>query len=300
MIGSCIYLGISFPGTGGYGIVLFSENAAPAYLAGGYRGTSVNRLYVHGLIGAIKGLPPNATVKCYLNNNNVIETLNKGWLETWHRRQYAKTKNPDLWRQVYLLIKERNISLSMINDQEAPDKQAVKRAKQLAENIACLPSLLVDIGNSESAGGMFVESTEEENKPSLENSVCVDASCIGNPGIMEYQCVDTKTEDLIFKSPQFPEGTNNIGEFLAIVQALGINERDKKGWQIIYSDSQIAIGWIEQKKCKTKLEANEKNAELFDLIRRAETWLVTHFYNAKVIKWNSLAWGEIPADYGRK
>src|SRR5687767_880588 len=49
------------------------------------------------------------------------------------------------------------------------------------------------------------------------NSICVDAACSGNPGKMEYRGVETSTGKEIFRSKVFPLGTNNIGEFLAIV-----------------------------------------------------------------------------------
>jgi len=52
--------------------------------------------------------------------------------------------------------------------------------------------------------------------------------------------------------------------------------------------------------CKTKLEKNEKNAVVFEHIQRALIWLNNNDYDAKVLKWNTAGWGEIPADYGRK
>jgi len=68
----------------------------------------------------------------------------------------------------------------------------------------------------------------------------------------------------------------------------------------IYSDSKIAISWIKQKKCKTNLVLNKKNQVLFDLIDRAENWLKLNTFNNKILKWETKAWGEIPADFGRK
>ena len=52
------------------------------------------------------------------------------------------------------------------------------------------------------------------------NSISVDAASSGNPGIMEYQGVDTKTKKLLFNHGPFKQGTNNIGEFLALVHGL--------------------------------------------------------------------------------
>ena len=68
----------------------------------------------------------------------------------------------------------------------------------------------------------------------------------------------------------------------------------------IYSDSVDAIGWVKDKRCKTRLARDERNAELFDLIKRAETWLRNNDYANEILKWETEAWGEVPADYGRK
>lgn len=130
-------------------------------------------------------------------------------------------------------------------------------------------------------------------------SWCVDAACSGNPGVMEYRGVDTATEEQLFIR-KFPEGTNNIGEFLGIVHALAllVKTNDPKP---IYSDSRIALNWVQRhKRCKTKLPQTAKNAELFDYIQRAETWLRNNTWKNPLLKWETKQWGEIPADFGRK
>lgn len=135
-------------------------------------------------------------------------------------------------------------------------------------------------------------------KPIL-NSISVDAACSGNPGKMEYRGVMTNTKEQLFINGPFEEGTNNIGEFLALVH--GISLLKKNNITIpVYSDSRNAIGWIRQKTCKTNLQKNEKNAKLFDLIARAEDWLKNNSFENKILKWETKAWGEIPADFGRK
>jgi ribonuclease HI len=61
-----------------------------------------------------------------------------------------------------------------------------------------------------------------------------------------------------------------------------------------------AISWIKAKKCKTQLERTANNAEVFARIEAAEKWLATNTYTTKIYKWDTKAWGEIPADFGRK
>ncbi len=95
------------------------------------------------------------------------------------------------------------------------------------------------------------------------------------------------------------KGTNNIGEFLAIVHGLALLK--KKGFDMpIYSDSANAISWVRQKKCKTKLPRTPETEELFLLIERAEKWLQGNTYTTPILKWETKEWGEIPADFGRK
>lgn len=133
----------------------------------------------------------------------------------------------------------------------------------------------------------------------ISESICVDAACSGNPGQMEYRGVDFKTGVEIFHQGPYKNGTNNIGEFLAIVHALALIKNYEKPIPI-YSDSKIAMGWIAQKKCKTKLEENSKNTDLFEIIGRAEKWLRENDYKNPILKWQTETWGEIPADFGRK
>ncbi len=127
----------------------------------------------------------------------------------------------------------------------------------------------------------------------------VDAACSGNPGPMEYQGIDLTTGQRVFHyGPVY--GTNNIGEFLAIVHALALAWQRKLPGLTIYSDSYNAILWVKKRKCKTTLQRTEQTEQLFQVIARAEQWLQTHDYQNPVLKWQTKEWGEVPADFGRK
>lgn len=139
---------------------------------------------------------------------------------------------------------------------------------------------------------------EPSSRPTGE-SLAVDAACSGNPGDMEYRGVYTATGQEIFHVGPLRKGTNNIGEFLAIVHALALQQQ-KGTFLPVYSDSRNAISWVKQKKCKTRLERCAENEPIFNMIERAEKWLRTHTYTIPVIKWETSEWGEIPADFGRK
>ncbi len=130
------------------------------------------------------------------------------------------------------------------------------------------------------------------------DSISVDAACSGNPGVMEYQGVDTKSQYQFFHQ-KFELGTNNIGEFLAIVHALAMFKKEGKSTPI-YTDSRNAMLWVKNKKCKTTLVKNGRTAIVHNLIARAESWLKTNTYDNPILKWKTEKWGEIPADFGRK
>jgi ribonuclease HI len=131
------------------------------------------------------------------------------------------------------------------------------------------------------------------------DSISVDVGTRGNPGPVEYKGVDTQTGDIIFSCGPVPNGTNNLGEFLAIVHALAHLKREGST-KTVYSDSRTALKWLKTKQVMTTLPRNESTAEIWSLVDRALKWLQVNSYPNKVLKWETEVWGEIKADYGRK
>ncbi len=137
-----------------------------------------------------------------------------------------------------------------------------------------------------------------KNQLPIIDSLCVDAACSGNPGIMEYRGVHILTGKQIFYY-KHSHGTNNIGEFLALCHGLSYLKRHNLN-QPLYTDSVNAMKWVRAKQCKTKLQLDNRTKDLFEYIRRAEYWLKTNSYTTQILKWDTDNWGEIPADFGRK
>jgi ribonuclease HI len=131
------------------------------------------------------------------------------------------------------------------------------------------------------------------------DSYAVDAACDGSPGTLEYRGVQTGTRVELFREGPFADGLNNVGEFLAIVQALRLLQQQGLAWPV-YSDSEVALGWVEAGRCRTSLQRTGRNDILFERIAQAEAWLATHPYPNPLLKWQTRAWGENPADFGRK
>ena len=152
--------------------------------------------------------------------------------------------------------------------------------------------------NNKRLSALSKEALAKIGQPILK-SIAVDAASSGNPGLMEYRGVDTHTQKVLFHKGPFQKGTNNVGEFLALVHGLAFLKKENSH-RLLYTDSRTAIKWVLKKKCNTKLISCVENQPLFELIKRAEKWLRTHKFSTRIVKWETKAWGEIPADFGRK
>lgn len=147
--------------------------------------------------------------------------------------------------------------------------------------------------------GMKAKARPAAPEHMIKEAVAVDAACSGNPGAMEYRAVSLWNNQVIFHE-KHKLGTNNIGEFLAIVHALALLKQKDMTDIVVYSDSQIAINWVRSGKCRTKLQQTPNTIDLLEIVQRAEIWLANNEIKNPIIKWPTSEWGEIPADFGRK
>ncbi len=137
-------------------------------------------------------------------------------------------------------------------------------------------------------------------KPNTK-SISVDGAC-NNKGISEYQGVFTDTKTELFIQGPFKGGSNNLMEFLALVHGLAYLKKNRLDLPL-YSDSRTAISWVWKKKIKTTIAKTKENKKIFDMVDRAIVWLHKNpemISNKWILKWETKAWGEIPADFGRK
>ena len=121
-----------------------------------------------------------------------------------------------------------------------------------------------------------------------KDSISVDAACSGNPGDMEYRAVVTTTGEEIFRKGPFKKGTNNIGEFLALVHALAWLKKKGDRKTKIYTDSRTAISWLRNKRVKTNLAKTHVNQKLFEILARAEQWTKTNKIENEIQKFISV------------
>ncbi|RXZ81300.1 ribonuclease H [Paenibacillaceae bacterium] len=146
-----------------------------------------------------------------------------------------------------------------------------------------------------SAGATSADSAAEIDY----DSISVDVGTRGNPGPIEYKGVDTRTGEILFYVGPVPNGTNNLGEFIAIVHALAYLKQ-QGSTKTVYTDSRTALSWLKKKSAVSTLVKNESTKQIWEMTERAERWLQNNTYKNKVIKWETEKWGEIKADFGRK
>ena len=224
-----------------------------------------------------------------LNKKLVIEIDGQYHLE---KGQLVKDKSrtEDLQQSGYTVIRFSN-------------EEVVGNTQEVIRNIE---KALMEIISPKKAASSATSSAQEApftwrglGEAVVRDAVAVDAACSGNPGPMEYQGIDLATGQRIFHFGPM-KGTNNIGEFLAIVHALALCWQQGLHTKTIYSDSYNAILWVKKRQCKTKLERTPETEPLYQIIERAERWLQTHDYRNPIVKWETAKWGEVPADFGRK
>lgn len=293
-------------GNGGYGVVITSNGKQIDEISGGFSLTTNSRMDILGITEGLKKVKEPSNIIFYLSHGYIIDSLTKGWLENWKKKGFKKIKHVDLWKELDKVLQENIHTITYKHSNEVQFSKEFQRAERLGKIMSGKKNLPNDLKTKSIGEELFEtinvtqsEILEIDDDPPMLESISVDASTIGNPGLTEYRGVDTMTGEVIFQH-KYDEATNNIGEFLAIVHALALYKNQGKELKIIYSDSANAISWVEQKKCMTKYGKNENNAKLFDDIRRAVVWLENNSYQTKILKWRTDVWGQIPADYGRK
>lgn len=235
---------------------------------------------------------PEASYRAFKTQEAAVEAFREGFDRQGLVQEISK-KVKELQEEGVKI--EWNPNKPQTSQQQPPTPQPAPATPSAQPPLSPTGKPLIPLGTRD----VKVTTDPSPAKTYMQDALAVDAACSGNPGPMEYRGVFVRTGQQVFKIGPLEGGTNNIGEFLAIVHGLALQEQ--RGTRFpIYSDSVNAQIWVRQGFCKTKLEENETNAPIFDMIRRAETWLRTHSFRVPIIKWETKLWGEIPADFGRK
>jgi ribonuclease HI len=141
--------------------------------------------------------------------------------------------------------------------------------------------------------------------PSIEDStyLTVDAAYSQKTKILEWRgvLVENGNETEVFRSHPYRNASANIGEFLSLIDGLEYLEANNLKMPI-YSDSITAQAWVRKKRHNSNVDTSPN---LIAMLDRADRLLQDGIYekdksNIQIKDWPSKAWGEIPADFGRK
>jgi len=130
------------PGRGGYGAILM-YNEHKKEISGGFRRTTNNRMELMGVIQALKCLKhKEIPITIYSDSKYVIDTVQKGWLDSWVKKNFLDKKNPDLWKEYYALSRGLNIKFVWVKGHASNTLN--NRCDVLATTAADGKDLLVD------------------------------------------------------------------------------------------------------------------------------------------------------------
>lgn len=132
------------PGPGGYGVVMkFKEHRKE--ISEGFRKTTNNRMELLAVITGLEAIKPaNAPVKIYSDSKYVIDSVEKGWLWNWIKKDFKGKKNKDLWLRFAEIYKKHRVNFQWVKGHAGVEENEV--CDQLAVDAAEGRNLKVDEG----------------------------------------------------------------------------------------------------------------------------------------------------------
>jgi ribonuclease HI len=123
------------PGPGGYGVVLkYKEHRKE--LSEGFRKTTNNRMELLAVIAGLEAITkPNAPVTVYSDSKYVVDSVQKGWLWGWIKKDFKGKKNKDLWLRFAEIYKVHRVTFQWVKghagipENERCDQLAVAAAE---------------------------------------------------------------------------------------------------------------------------------------------------------------------------
>jgi ribonuclease HI len=137
------------PGPGGYGVVLkFKEHRKE--LTEGFRKTTNNRMELWGVIAGLEALKePGQTVTIYSDSKYVVDSVEKGWIWGWVKKNFKDKKNEDLWRRFIKVYQKHKVKFQWVKGHAGNIENEV--CDQLAVGSAEGPNLKIDHGYEENS-----------------------------------------------------------------------------------------------------------------------------------------------------
>ena len=131
------------PGPGGYGIVLLYKDNRKE-ISQGYKLTTNNRMELTAVIKALEAIKNDKIkIKIYSDSKYVVESIEKGWIWNWEKKNFKKKLNSDLWKVLIPLYKKFNVKFKWVKGHAGNIEN--ERCDELA-NLAQERELIDDVG----------------------------------------------------------------------------------------------------------------------------------------------------------
>jgi ribonuclease HI len=132
------------PGPGGYGLIL---KAGPHYkeVNQGFRLTTNNRMELMSVIVGLEMLKnPGCHVMVFSDSKYVIDSITKGWVFGWVKKDFKDKKNRDLWERFLRIYPKHKVQFTWVKGHNNHPQN--ERCDELAVEAATGKNLLIDSG----------------------------------------------------------------------------------------------------------------------------------------------------------
>lgn len=132
------------PGPGGYGVVMkYGEHRKE--ISEGFRNTTNNRMELLSVIVALEALKnPGTAATIYSDSKYVVDSVEKGWVFGWEKKDFSKKMNPDLWKRFLKIYRKHKVKFVWVKGHASNVEN--NRCDELAVAAALGSNLKPDVG----------------------------------------------------------------------------------------------------------------------------------------------------------
>jgi len=137
------------PGPGGYGsILVYIDKKGKEHkktFSGGFKNTTNNRMELYSVIVALENIKKDqCELTIYSDSQYIVNSISKGWLKSWEKKNFIDRKNTDLWKIYLSLVNDHKIKMvwvkghaghSMNEECDELATSAIKNTSKLFEDI---------------------------------------------------------------------------------------------------------------------------------------------------------------------